>query len=106
MECTCCALSSSNDDENICRLVLGYSDGTVALFKDVNDGKNNRHRVAECEWINRRRSDNNDNDEFDDENEYIDDDQEEVLLDEEEKMKLGVDCVKADRKSTRLNSSH
>ena len=97
MECTCCALSSSNDDENICRLVLGYSDGTVALFKDVNDGKNNRHRVAECEWINRRRSDNNDNDEFDDENEYIDDDQEEVLLDEEEKMKLGVDCVKATR---------
>lgn len=96
MECTCCALSSSND-ENICRLVLGYSDGTVALFKDVNDGKNNRHRVAECEWINRRRSDNNDNDEFDDENEYIDDDQEEVLLDEEEKMKLGVDCVKATR---------
>jgi len=97
VECTCCALSSSNDDENICRLVLGYSDGTVALFKDVNDGKNNRHRVAECEWINRRRSDNNDNDEFDDENEYIDDDQEEVLLDEEEKMKLGVDCVKATR---------
>jgi len=96
VECTCCALSSSND-ENICRLVLGYSDGTVALFKDVNDGKNNRHRVAECEWINRRRSDNNDNDEFDDENEYIDDDQEEVLLDEEEKMKLGVDCVKATR---------
>ena len=89
-------MSSSNDDENIHNLVLGYSDGTVALFKD--DGKNNHHhRVAECEWINRRRSDDNNDDnkdEFDDD-EF--DDQEASLLDEEEKMKLGVDCVKATR---------
>ena len=72
VECTCCALSSSNDDENIHNLVLGYSDGTVALFKD--DGKNNHHhRVAECEWINTRRSDsNNDEDEFDDDDEFED----------------------------------
>ena len=92
VECTCCALSSSND-ENIHNLVLGYSDGTVALFKD--NGKNNHHhRVAECEWINRRRSDSNDdNDEFDDD-EFED---HALLLDEEEKMKLGVDCVKATR---------
>ena len=72
-------MSSSNDDENIHNLVLGYSDGTVALFKD--DGKkNHHHRVAQCEWINRRRSDDNNDynkDEFDDD-EF--DDQEASLL--------------------------
>ena len=79
-------------------LVLGYSDGTVALFKD--DGKkNHHHRVAECEWINtkkKKRRNNDEEDEFDDDDEFED---QALLLDEEEKMKLGVDCVKATRNS-------
>ena len=91
VESTALCLCDDDDDDALeeKKVVVGYSDGTVALFARDEE---------ECEWFARRRKKLNAFDSFrgseveEDEEEDDDDDDDD---DEEEKMKLGVDCVRA-----------
>jgi hypothetical protein len=83
------------DDDDASFVVVGYSDGTVALFARDEE---------ECEWFARRRKKVNAFDSFreveegggeDDDVDEDDDEEDDDDDDEEEKMKLGVDCVRA-----------